>query len=57
MSACLELATGKVLPHMEMSVWGRVGSALNAIHPAGCDGLHKMSNTVLHILHTESAMI
>ena len=28
MSACLELATGKVLPHMEMSVWGRVGSAV-----------------------------
>jgi hypothetical protein len=27
MSVCLELANGKVLPHMEMSVWGRVGSA------------------------------
>jgi hypothetical protein len=23
----MELWTGKVLPHMEMSVWGRVGSA------------------------------
>ena len=24
---CLKLSTGKVLPHMEKSVWGRVGSA------------------------------